>query len=148
MIVVKPKVGTLFSLGIFIALCLSASGYALGVWYGGAPLQWYHYVLLIVFLPIGLGLLFRLLLGYRVVKVGKEKIDVNFPSRFKSTTYKLKDIKNWKETQVKTVSGVFRELEIHFEDGRKITSSFQEHANYDKLKKYLSKKCAKLRTNA
>jgi len=148
MIVAKPKISTLFSLSIFILLCFLVSGYAIGYMLSGKSIEWYHYTLAIIFFPIGLGLLFRMLLGYRVVRVGKEKFEVHFPSRFTTRTYKLKDISQWKETAVKTVSGTFKEVEILFNDRKKITVSIQEHTDYKPLIKYLQKKCAKLKVDA
>lgn len=148
MIVAKPKISTLFSLGIFVALCLAISGYAIGHMLSGKTILWYHYTLGIIFFPIGLGLLLRMLLGYRVIRVGKERFEVHFPSRFTRRTYKLKDIQEWKETAVKTVSGTFKEIEVLFNDQKKITVSIQEHTDYKPLLKYLQKKCAKLKINA
>lgn len=148
MIVAKPKISTLFSLGVFIALSLGASGFALGRYFGGGTMHWYHYALIFIFFPVGMGLLFRQLLGYRIVKVAKEKIEIRYPSRFSKRTYKLNEIKAWRETQVKTFSGNFKELEIMFTDNRKIALSMQEHTDYSQLIKYLNKKCRKLRTDA
>ena len=148
MIVAKPKISTLFSLGTFVLLCLAISSYAIGHMLSGKSILWYHYTLAIIFFPIGLGLLLRMLLGYRVISVGKEKFEVRFPSRFSNRTYKLKDISQWKETAVKTVSGTFKEVEIRFNDDKKITVSIQEHTDYKPLLKYLQKKCAKLKVNA
>ncbi|MTI21284.1 hypothetical protein E1176_09650 [Fulvivirga sp. RKSG066] len=148
MIVAKPKVGTLFSLGVFIVICLLISGYAIGHYLSGATMEWYHYTLAIIFFPIGMGLLFRLLLGYRVVRVGKQKIEIHFPSRFTTRNYKLRDIVKWKEVEVKTVSGTFKELEIFFNDNKKIALSIQEHTDYQQLRKYMQKKCSKLKVDA
>lgn len=148
MIVAKPKISTLFSLGIFILFCMIASGYAIGHILSGKTILWYHYTLAIIFFPIGMGLLLRMLLGYRVIRVGKEKFEVHFPSRFKKRIYKLKDISAWKETAVKTVSGTFKEVEVRFADNKKITVSIQEHTDYKPLLKYLQKKCGKLKSNA
>lgn len=148
MIVAKPKVSTLFSLGIFIALSLASSGFAIGRYLGGSTMHWYHYALIFIFFPIGMGLLFRQLLGYRIVKVGKERFEIKYPSRFSKRTYKLNEIKAWRETQVKTFSGNFKEVEIIFDDNRKITFSMQEYTDYPQLIKYLNKKCRKLKTDA
>lgn len=148
MIVAKPKVSTLFSLGVFIAISLALSGYAIGHILSGKPIEWYHYALGVIFFPIGLGLLLRLLFGYRVVTIGKEKFDIHFPSRFNRKSYKVKDVTKWKETQVKTVSGTFKELEIYFNDNKHITLSIQEHTDYPKVLQYLKKKCGKLKVDA
>jgi len=147
MIVAKPKVSTLFSLGMFIAISLSASGYAIGRFFSGGTMLWYHYALSFIFFPIGMGLLFRLLLGYRVVTISKGRFDVNFPSRFSKKSYKIKELDQWKEVEVKTISGTYKEIELVFDDKKKLSFSMQEHTDYPKLKKYLNKKCAKLKVN-
>jgi len=147
MIVAKPKVGTLFSLGVFIILSLIGSGYAIGRFFSGEAMLWYHYALAVIFFPIGMGLLFRLLLGYRIVKISKGRFDVNYPSRFSKKTYKINDLDKWKEVEVKTATGTYKEVELHFNDKKKLSFSMQEHTDYPKLKNYLSKKCAKLRVD-
>ncbi|HNP19160.1 MAG TPA: hypothetical protein PKL31_12045 [Fulvivirga sp.] len=105
--------------------------------------EWYLYAGLIVLGPIGLGLLFRTVLSYKIVYLGKGSIEVRFPTRFKKVTYKLNSIVRWSETTVKTPGGKFKELEIVFDNKKKLQLSIQEHTNYPQVIKYLKKKCPK-----
>lgn len=148
MIVVKPKVSTLFSLGIFVAACLSISGYTLGIVLSSNNPEWYHFATTAFLLPLGFGLLLRMIFKYKVVSIGKESIIINFPTRFNVKNYPLKEVQLWKETSIKTAGGKYMEVEIVFNDSKKVNLSMQEHSNYSDVIKYLNKKVAKKRKNA
>ncbi len=142
MIVVKPKINTLLSLGIFITICLSVSGYTLSVMIGSNSIQWYQYLIVLILTPLALGILFKTLLGYKRVEVGKNKITVYHPIRFSNQSYQVKEIRQWTEQNVKTAGSTFKELNILFDSGKKLSLSLQEHTNYLDLLKYLKKKCS------
>ncbi|MEQ8245618.1 hypothetical protein [Fulvivirga sp.] len=143
MIVVKPKVSTLFSLGIFVAACISISGYTLSIVLNSSNPQWYHLATTALLGPLGLGLLFRIVFKYKVVSVGKESIIIRFPTRFSSKNYPLKEVKMWHETAIKTAGGKYMEVEILFTDMKKLNLSMQEHTNYANVIKYMKKKASK-----
>ena len=143
MIVVKPKVSTLFSLGIFVAACISISGYTLSILLTSPNPQWYHMATTALLGPLGLGLLFRIIFKYKIVSIGKESIIINFPTRFKSKNYSIKEVKMWHETAIKTAGGKYMEVEILFDDMKKLNLSMQEHTNYSNVIKYMNKKIAK-----
>lgn len=147
MIVVKPKVNTLFSLGIFILICLAVAIYNFYLISISETPKWYHYLLVIVPAPIGLGLLFRMLFSYKIVKVGKLKIEILFPVRASKKSYTLRQIKYWKEESVKTANGVFKELEVRFTDNKNLKISLQEYQAYNEMIQYLNKKSGKLKLN-
>ncbi len=143
MIVVKPKINTLLSLGIFITICLSVSGYTLSIMMRSGNIQWYQYLIVLILTPLALGILFKTLLGYKRVEVGKNKITIYHPIRFSSQSYLLKEVKQWTEQKVKTGGSTFKELTILFDSGKKLSLSLQEHTNYLDLLKYLKKKCSR-----
>ncbi len=105
--------------------------------------EWYHYALLILFSPLGLGLLFRMIFKYKIVSMGKGSIEINFPSQFSKRTYKLSNILTWSETAIKTAGGKYKELELIFDDKKKLNLSMQEHSNYPQAINYLKKKASK-----
>lgn len=142
MIIVKPKAGTLFSIGIFIAFCLAIAGYTATLMLSNTA-QWYHYLIVITLAPVALGLMARTILGYKKIAVGKERIVIKHPTRFSEKNYTLKEIDHWTEQQVKTATGTFKEVTIFFQDGKRLNLSFQEHSNYPETVKYLRKKCSK-----
>ncbi|UII32902.1 hypothetical protein LVD17_03540 [Fulvivirga ulvae] len=143
MIVAKPKVGTLFSLGLFIAISLSVAIYTAFLMLASNSIAWYQYAIVIILFPLSLGLAVKVVFGYKIISIGKEKLDITFPTRFKRESYKIKDIDYWKETQVKTATGTYKEVEIQFDDKKQLSLSFQEHTDYPKVIQYLKKKCAK-----
>lgn len=104
---------------------------------------WYQYGIAIVLGPLALGLLAKTIFGYKRVEIGKNRIGINFPLRFKKNSYNLKEILQWTEQKVKTAGGTFKEVVIRFDNGTKITLSLQEHTNYLEAVKYLRKKCPK-----
>ncbi len=145
MIVVKPKVSTLFSLGIFVAACISVGGYTFSILLTSNNPQWYHYATTSFLVPLGLGLLFRMIFKYKVVSIGKESIIIKFPTRFRMKNYPLKEVKMWHETAIKTAGGKYKEVEIIFTDLKKLSLSMQEHSNYSDVIKYMNKKISKKR---
>ncbi|ELR69084.1 hypothetical protein C900_05473 [Fulvivirga imtechensis AK7] len=143
MIIAKPKIGTLFSLGVFILASLAVATITGYYMINASEITWYQYVIVLVLYPLGFGLAAKVIFGYKIVEVGKEKIDIRFPTRFTKRGYKLRDIDFWKETQVKAATGTYKEVEITFIDKKHLYLSYQEHTDYSKVIQYLKKKCAK-----
>ncbi len=104
---------------------------------------WYQYALTVVPGPLALGLLFKTTLGYKRVEMGKNRINIRFPVRFKVNSFQLKDVEQWTEQRVKTAGSTFKELVVRFSNGKKLTLSLQEHTNYVEAVKYLKKKCGR-----
>lgn len=142
-IVTKPKVATLFSMGIFITASLSIAIFCIYLMMNSGRLVWYQFLAAIILGPVALGLLAKVILGYKIVSIGKERIEIKHPTRFSSKTYSLKEIDTWKETEVKTATGVYQELEVLFNNKKKLNLSYQEHTDYPAVIKYLKKKCAR-----
>lgn len=102
--------------------------------------SWYHYLYMIGFGPVALGLILRQIFGYKTISIGKDKLIISFLLRRKKITHFLKQLKQWGETSIKTPSGNYKELEVVFEDQRKVVISMQEHTEYHQVIKYLKKK--------
>lgn len=85
---------------------------------------------------------------YKVVSMGKGSIEIRFPSQFRTRGYKLTNIEKWSETAIQTAGGKYKELEILFDDKKKLNLSMQEHANYPQAINYLKKKANKKFRNA
>ena len=145
MIVSKPKVQTLISISLFIGIALSSS--IVMYWYygqqegGGA---WWLPMLAALVGSLGLAVAVRYFSAYKVLRIAKEKIDVHFPFLFSRKRYAIKDIKAWREENIKTKNGNYRELQLYIE-GRKryIRVSLQENTEYKKLVSYLQKKAGR-----
>lgn len=143
MIIAKPKIGTLFSLGLFVILSLGLASFTAYHMFNATTIAWYQYLIVIILFPLGLGLAVKVVLGYKIIEIGKERIEVRFPVKFKKESHKLKDIERWKETTVKTATGTYKEVDIRFSDKKQLTLSYQEHTDYPKVVKYLKKRCAR-----
>ena len=142
MIISKPKFGTLFSLALFIVASLAIATYGLIVLLKEQAV-WWAYVLAFLFYPVALGLIFKVTWGYKIISLGSQKLEVKFPFRMKNKKYHLKQLVSWEESIVKTGSGPFKELTLRFDDGLKMTLSYHENSNYDKIFDYFSKNAAK-----
>lgn len=130
-------------MGIFIAVALSLAIFCTYLMVDSGKIIWYQFLTAIILGPIALGLLFKVILGYKIVSIGKERIEIHHPTRFRKKDYTLKEIDFWKETEVKTATGMYKELEILFLNKRKLNLSYQEHTDYPAVIKYLKKKCGK-----
>ncbi|MGK7391460.1 MAG: hypothetical protein ACNS60_13980 [Candidatus Cyclobacteriaceae bacterium M2_1C_046] len=145
MIVSKPRGSTLFSLSVFISIDIALIILTFSSISQSEAIYWYHYLFLATLIPIGLIVLIKVLIGYKITIIGKSQIEVSYPVRLKKESYPVKDIIQWREEIIKTVSGVYKQLEIYFSNDKKLTLSKQEHSNYDRIISYLSKKAAKKR---
>jgi hypothetical protein len=141
MIVSKPKISTLISLGIFLALVFGVLIYNFLQYYASGYQSVLNLLLMAVLTPIGIGILIKILVGYRIIAIGKNKINIRFPLRFINYDVRLNEISKWKETRIKTFSSWYHELEIQSSSGKKIKLSKQEHTEYDRVLNYLGKKC-------
>ncbi|MEM8895588.1 MAG: hypothetical protein AAGC88_13485 [Bacteroidota bacterium] len=145
MIVVRPKVNTLFSIGVFLILIFSFFGVMVNQYlsYNRPPL--YVSLLMVTSGALGFAILLKYLWNLKTISIGKEKFEVKYPVRFRTVTYSGKQMTRWKEEKIKTWGGNYAELSIHFEADKKLDLSQQEHTDYDKTINYLTKKYRKLK---
>lgn len=143
MIVSKPKIGTLFSVGVFIAIAFGAFIYGLIEIQTADDRTWW-YVLVYTSGPIGLLVLMKILFSLKTIKIGKEKFEVKFPFKFTKYSFSGKEIDHWFHTSIKTYGGLYEELTIKLSSGKQIALSKQENTEYDKTLNYLKKKFKKL----
>lgn len=143
MIISKPRNSTLTSLGLFLLLIFGLAGATFISMKNSEVVYWYHYLFLIILLPAGIGLLIKIIISYKIISIGKGKIHVKYPARFSQKTHSINNIKQWQEVKIKTVSDIYKQLEIIFNDNNKLTLSKQEHTLYDQVLSYLHQKAAK-----
>ena len=139
MIISKPKPSTIFSIMMFALPLLAAGIYGVYILKTGKAL-WYHYLYMIGFGPVALGLILRQIFGYKTISIGKDKITISSLLKRKNVIHSLKQLQQWNETNIKTPSGNYKQLEVVFEDQRKVVISMQEHTEYHQVIKYLKKK--------
>lgn len=141
MIVSKPKPGILFPVAVFLAMAYALVIFTLINFLSAEVKAIYQYAILIVISPIALGVTAKVLLDYKIIRVGKERISFRYPFRFTAKAYKVSQIKSWQETTVEAGKNIFKELGIVFHDKVKIKLTKQEYGGYDQLHNYLKKKC-------
>lgn len=101
--------------------------------------SWYHYLYMVGFGPVALGLILRQIFGYKTISIGKDKVIISFLLRRAKIIHPLKQLEQWSETAIKTPSGNYKQLEMVF-GKKKIVISMQEHTEYHQIAKYLKKK--------
>ena len=140
MIVSRPKFSALFALGMFILASFSIGGYNLSRIIS-AEGWWLNYTLSILFLPLGIAILIRQMWSYKIVKMDRNKLIIEYPIRFNKKSFVLKELEYWQETVIKTVNGQFKQVDLAFNQ-TKVTLAMQENTNYSKIVSYLSQKLA------
>jgi len=143
MIISKPKSQALFAIFMFILICLSLGGYNLWLLVEGNT--WvFNYLMAGMFLPLGLVLLIRQMVNYKIISIGNDKIQVWYPLRMRTIRVGLNQIEFWQETIIQTKTGVFKQLDIGF-GNRKVKMSIQENTRYPETVNYFKKKLARKR---
>jgi hypothetical protein len=142
MIVSRPKSNALFAIVVFLMICFSLGIVNLNILLKGGK-AWYNYLIVVVTFGIGLSILFKQMIGFKIITVGEETFKVARPFLFSGYLFKVKNIEFWEETLIDTKNGQFKELTIAQDSGKKLKITLQENSNYKKIKDYLSKKAGK-----
>ena len=142
MIVSRPKSNALFAIIVFLMVCFSLGIVNLNIILKGGN-QWYNYLIVIITFIIGFSILFKQMIGFKIITVGEETFKVARPFLFSGYQFKVKNIEIWEETIIETKNGQFKELTIAQDTGKKLKITLQENSNYKRIKDYLSKKAGK-----
>ena len=110
---------------------------------------WYNYLIIALLVPIGLFVAYKIFIRYKVIRAGNNQIEINYPVLRRSEKYPLQSVLAWRENIVKTgKNSVYKQLEILFEDKKRISLGHKEHTEYPKLVQYLQHKIPKKKTTA
>lgn len=140
MIVSKPRSQTLISFILFLLLTFLVLGLNVTAILRGTY-AWYNLAIAGILLPLGLFVLYRIFIRYKIIRAGDNRVEVVYPVFRKSHAYTIKHIVSWRESIVKTgKNSVFKELEIVFDKHFRLTIGQKEHTEYDKLVHYLQRK--------
>ncbi len=141
MIISKPQTGTILSFSLFLVITIVVIVMnVLAISLDANPM-WYNYLILALLIPMGSFVIYKIFIRYQVIQMGNNKISVRLPVLRKFREYSLANIIAWAENKVKTgKNSNFKELQILFDDGKKIVASHKEHTEYDRMLKYLSQK--------
>jgi hypothetical protein len=144
LIISKPQVGTITSFVLFLAITVAVVVMNTIVILRHELVAWYNYAVVIVLLPIGLFVFYRIFVRYKILKFGNNAIEIFYPVLRKSKTYPLSQVDQWIENKVKTgKNSEYKELQVKFRDGQKISVGQKEHTEYARMVQYLVQKSPK-----
>ncbi|MFM7487481.1 MAG: hypothetical protein ACKO13_11255 [Cytophagales bacterium] len=142
MIVSKPITSTLVSFTLFLTITFIVIG--MNIYAIQAQGVWYNYLTIGLLFPIAAFVIYKIFVRYKVLILGNNQIEVNFPVLRQFRKYKLDNVQFWVENQVKTGNNsVYIELVIKFNDGQKVSVSPKESTEYDRMLLYLKQKLPK-----
>jgi len=102
---------------------------------------WYNYAVVAVLVPIGVVVFYKIFLRYKILRLGNNQIQIDYPMLKRSKVYSLDQIDQWIENKVKTgKNSEYKELQVRFSDGKKISVGHKEHTEYIRMVQYLSQK--------
>jgi len=142
MTVSKPKFSTLFSLGVFLLLAFALAVWSVVNW--PADAVWYRYLISVFLWLVALLVSWKVLGGYRTIKLNKEKWRIDYLLFRKSRTFKTAEIEWWRLSEIDTKGGKYQELHL-FAIGTHIKVSPQEHTSFPQILSHLQRKCPKKR---
>ncbi|MBI1769760.1 MAG: hypothetical protein HYR67_15445 [Bacteroidetes bacterium] len=146
LIISRPQTNTLISFSFFILITVAVATMNVVVVIKGQLVAWYNYLVLIVLIPIGLFVVFRIFIQYKILRLGGNQIQIDYPVLRKSQKYSIEEIVKWRENKVKTgKNSEYKEVEILFSDRNKLSISHKEHTEYPRIVQYLTQKASKKR---
>ncbi|MBS1486500.1 MAG: hypothetical protein JST43_02840 [Bacteroidetes bacterium] len=144
MITSKPQKATITSFMFFLLITGVVIAMNLLVIWRQQLVAWYNYAVVVVLLPIGLFVFYKIFVRYKILKLGNNQIEIIYPFLKKRKSYSLAQLDQWVENKVKTgKNSEYRELQIKFTDGHKISIGHKEHTEYPHMVQYLSQKAPK-----
>jgi hypothetical protein len=144
MIVSKPQTSTVISFVIFLTLTFVVLAMNILVIIKDPQPAWYTYLIIAILIPIALFVLYKIFIRYKIIRLGNNMVELAYPVLRQTKKYSLDQIEYWVEHQVKTgKNSTYKETEIKFMDGIKLTIGHKEHTEYGRIVQYLSLKAAK-----
>lgn len=102
---------------------------------------WYNYAVVAVLLPLGGFVFYKIFIRYKILRLGNNQIQIDYPMLRRSKVYPIDQVKQWVENKVKTGKHAeYRELQVRFADGKKISIGHKEHTEYARMVQYLAQK--------
>ncbi|MBS1506269.1 MAG: hypothetical protein JSS79_06465 [Bacteroidetes bacterium] len=143
-IISRPQTSTVTSFVFFLVITIIVSAMNIMVVLQAPRAEWYNYAIIIVLIPIGLVVLYKIFIRYKVLRLGNNQIQISYPVLRQTRHYPLDQISGWVENSVKTgKNSVYKELQIRFADGAKLDIGHKEHTEYARMVQYLQQKVPK-----
>jgi len=145
LIVSRPQTNTIVSFSMFLIITLVVL--VMNFIALNRESAWYTWLIIALLVPIAGLVIFRIFLRYKIIRLGNNLIEINYPVLRKKYQYPVNDIVSWKENVVKTgKNSVYKELEILFHDQRKLKFGHKEHTEYNRIVGYLAQKASRKKT--
>ncbi len=146
MVISKPQSNTLVSFGLFLIITVVV--FVLNIISITNNISaWYNYVIAAALLPIGLFVLYKIFIRYKIIRAGNNSIDISYPVLRQTEKYPLQAIVAWRENIIKTgKNSVYKQLEILLDNKKRISIGHKEHTEYVRLVQYLQHKIPKKKT--
>jgi hypothetical protein len=149
LIISRPQTNTVVSFTLFLVITAAVTSMNVVVIFKSSQAQWYNYVVVAVLAPIGLFVLYRIFIRYKILRLGNNQIQIDYPVLRQTKKYQINQIVAWRENKVKTgKTSEYKELQIVFADKNKLSVSHKEHTEYTRMIQYLSQKALKKRDAA
>lgn len=146
MVVSKPQLNTLISFSLFLIITIVVFTMNV-VSIMNKSSAWYNYAIAAALLPIGLFVLYKIFIRYKVIRAGNNSIDISYPVLMQTEKYPLQSIVAWRENIIKTgKNSVYKQLEILMDNKKRISIGHKEHTEYVRLVQYLQQKIPKKKT--
>ncbi len=144
MITSRPQNSTITSVVLFLVITILVVSFNFAAIVRDRIAAWYNYLIVILLIPIGLLVFYKIFLRYKILQFGNNQIQIDYPVMMQSKKYTIEQIERWIENKVKTgQSSEYKELEILFSDRKKITIGHKEHTEYSRIVQYLAQKAPK-----
>ena len=141
MITSKPQTSTITSFVFFLLITVIVVGMNSVAIFRDREAAWYNYAVVAVLVPIGVVVFYKIFLRYKILRLGNNQIQIDYPMLKRSKVYSLDQIDQWIENKVKTgKNSEYKELQVRFSDGKKISVGHKEHTEYIRMVQYLSQK--------
>ncbi|GHN00506.1 hypothetical protein WSM22_19950 [Cytophagales bacterium WSM2-2] len=110
---------------------------------------WYNYAIVVVLIPIGTFVLYKIFIRYKILRFGNNQIQIDYPVMRQTKKYSLDEIEAWRENKVKTgKTSEYKELQILFKDKNNLSVGHREHTEYARMVQYLAQKAPRKKAAA
>lgn len=149
MIVSKPQTNTIVSFSLFLVITIVVTSMNLLVVLKVPQAAWYNYAIVVVLIPIGTFVLYKIFIRYKILRFGNNQIQIDYPVMRQTKKYSLDEIEAWRENKVKTgKTSEYKELQILFKDKNNLSVGHREHTEYARMVQYLAQKAPRKKAAA
>jgi hypothetical protein len=137
----KPQASTITSFVFFLLITVVVVVMNSIAIFRDPTAAWYNYAVIVVLVPIGIVVFYKIFVRYKILKFGNNQIHIHYPMLRQAKVYPLEEIDQWTENKVKTgKNSEYKELQVRFTDGKKINVGHKEYTEYTQMVQYLLQK--------